>query len=1524
MKEGDRMNQAALLDTLADMTGTWSSPGGAAAADLAEARRLLAASLLAGATAHALAPAFAARAALSPAAAHGRATLEKLVAGLRPASEPALRPFVRSALALEPDALQPVAGMRVERTLGPFIDALGIPHFVDLFALPRKIAIEGPGGLLGFLVLDKAVVLSPSPHPRLGTLGSGTLWIAAHALAGGAASGFVGVAFSAGAGDLVNGHVGPGGALIIGAGARLTLKLTLAHAPAAVAGASSIGGDAADLDITLPGHVTFVFEPAGAAIAALDDAAATVYGTGLTLTRRAARPVVKSYGAPHLLVPCEVSLGRFEVAACRSSDLSVSGGAPVTASGWALPITSAAPADIGVAAGAGALALELGPGVAARWDRLTAPALLGDVTLLLQAASIAVIAHTSPRELRERMLLWGPPAEGTQQALPPPIRHDSELLLVHPRGALIVVAIAPGTETVTVSCSIVANLDRPLAADGARLALAYAIAFVRFIHDASGKRALAFGIEPPSQVRGPVLALENALVGTGLSNALGFAGTRAGPAWAGTLGVAFPLRGIVPTLPDPYAASFPLQQLIDRPAAGSLAALMQWKPRTTPALRLLAASGPTPLGSLARQGFTLLDVSTNADQFGISLVQRESPFFLIDGLALEAPDRELSVYTLPGISWEPVVSEIPPAPVDWQDAVSPNDGPATLLHTNSVDLVRIEPAFLLPHFQQTASKVETRADFTLPFGLLAHLSTGPQLDDDLQPTFKLNDAHYDGGLRAGRQLSIIANPKSFIPHSSNAVVPPDPVQISGPALPGFATTGSPVPPDPSVYGIQVLGFGPLDAGQFFDQQFTAQNLGGKYPGIPVSRIDLSGYGTSMMSDWHHQDIHFVGVVRSRFEVLIGRTAYELLVLQSVIAPWSIRITRSIIFDRYDTGLVVKHDTGWKPVGLGAFELLTPLQVIAGPMKSLGNIHNVVIGGGAGAKVQGPDSGRLVEWTPVTFDADLNLDFSKVTASAGGKIDAPPACTRMGGFAQVTVGAAATADEVLALMDHAGAGGVTGQLGCILGVGPLAAGTPQFTLNVSSIRAAATSTRTPGHAYAAAVAVALNGTPRLPRDGAWSIARRPSSAQTPTAVDRNAPVPLVSARSAAGAQWRLLDPSDAAAPDTPATFYGVMQGAGTSKTLFEHTIIDDLGRALKIDPGHLPNLADVGALLGATDIFPNLGAVLSLDTQPNPLKLVGDGFKQTYDQDINQPDRTVFQLGIIKIVLVYKAPPGKTHVTFRLDPGASPRWSLDIKNLSFEVRADGFGSDALLTIYGDFSASETSKPGFQNIQVEYGSALSFVKTIFSGLGPLIEAVGGKVDLDVAFSQNHLSVRDFLAVPSIPLGFGDIHDITLELGFDAVIPSNAGFHVGLGSKEKPFTWLVSPLSGTGAIVLGVDHGDLDVYIEAGLGVGLEINLAIASGAASITLELAFEIGGGTISVTITLLGQAEVDVLGGLVSASLTLAASITVTPEPLAFPPDNIELTAAVAVGIHISICWVINIDFDGSWQFSQEVPVNLL
>jgi hypothetical protein len=78
-----------------------------------------------------------------------------------------------------------------------------------------------------------------------------------------------------------------------------------------------------------------------------------------------------------------------------------------------------------------------------------------------------------------------------------------------------------------------------------------------------------------------------------------------------------------------------------------------------------------------------------------------------------------------------------------------------------------------------------------------------------------------------------------------------------------------------------------------------------------------------------------------------------------------------------------------------------------------------------------------------------------------------------------------------------------------------------------------------------------------------------------------------------------------------------------------------------------------------------------------------------------------------------------------------------------------------------------------------------------------------------------------------------------------------------------------------------------------------------------------------------------VLQGLASATITLAAGLGIIPPdaltkppfvpPQLLPPPSelpsltIGLTASVSVGIHISICWVVDVDFDGYWQFRQDI-----
>jgi hypothetical protein len=79
-----------------------------------------------------------------------------------------------------------------------------------------------------------------------------------------------------------------------------------------------------------------------------------------------------------------------------------------------------------------------------------------------------------------------------------------------------------------------------------------------------------------------------------------------------------------------------------------------------------------------------------------------------------------------------------------------------------------------------------------------------------------------------------------------------------------------------------------------------------------------------------------------------------------------------------------------------------------------------------------------------------------------------------------------------------------------------------------------------------LAVALRGTPHLPRDGAWSVSRR--GATEPKPVDPLLPVPLVR-RLADKATWHIMEPGElnyVAAGQDPPTQYGLLQSTGRKR------------------------------------------------------------------------------------------------------------------------------------------------------------------------------------------------------------------------------------------------------------------------------------------------------------------------------------------------------------------------------------------
>jgi hypothetical protein len=1360
---------------------------------------------------------------------------------------------------------------------------------------------------------------APVPTAASITLGSGTLWIAATLLGAAFAStaGFAGIPF-AGAKMAVTGAVTFGGGnIVLDAAATLSFAVDSATSPVTGPAGDPIGPDFLAAKLTPFPNGTVTLAPAGATIVPAGDASVTLYGQSLTLTPAASpTPALLDFTTPHVAIPCDIAQTTFTVALSTSSEVVMAGKAPIVGSGVVFPIlTAATPLQLPAPGDAWGIVVVTGAGLAATIAPLTAPLTLASASFALTPARLVGLIANGAARARESYLLWvsPPPPSPVPPPQPPLALPPSQMALDLGPGALVSFSAAPDQEITIAAGALDALVDRPVDAGGQRIPLQGPALFIR-VHTATAITVDVGSVLTPTAKTSLALMAENALIPVGTPNGFLLSGTLSKDRIAaGGVSIGFPAIAIVPTFPDPYAAAY--SDSAGRELTTGVAALVTWTAITPPALTInvihgsaLAAAAapppPAPVVGIVDTAFQLLDVSSNADQWGIAIATGGGAQFSFAGLRLQAPAAATTVFTVPGISWEPVVDTTGvPA---WLAAFSPDDGTPTTFLVAVTAPAPIVPVLALEQYQAAAGKQAAQAAFTLPFGITANLS---ELKPGTPgPTYAIPSVQFPAeGLAGARVLSITGAPAA-----------PQQATLPGTAITGYNAT-------PPAYGAQVLGIPKPSVADFWDQDFGPGGQGF----FPVGRIDLSGYGTSLFSDWHDPNPLDPGIIRALFNVLLGRTAHEIITAQTWVLPHCVRLQRTITFDRSDAGEVVKHDTGWQPVGAGTFELLVspiavPNRLLAGPVRAVSNVRNIQF---SSAVVQVGS----IKYTPCTFDADVYY-LPPIEIAADGKNPAPFSVgTAIQGYAQDTITssdptklspAPPTADDIIALMQQQGR--VSGTTGCIARIG--GTGAQQFTLNVSSFGAAVAGGTTP------MLQTALFGTPRLPKDGQWSVAKRASSAAAPQAVDAQTPVPLTQGTSAgasvptgvgsfAATCYRLLDPEDAQRVDTPNTFYSIMQGTGTSKTLYEHPLINDAGTGVGFNKQ--PGLADVGALLGVANIFPDIGSALQIPSTDG-LPLQGDGFTRTYTWGPGAtpptpapPDRALLDIAIVHMVLSYSAFKG----TLTLDAGSTPSsWSLSLENLAFIGKVDGFGT--LLTVSGGFQAGTSISPGLTGLQVTYGPSLDPVKAILTGLSGIAAALGGDAQLDVGFSGNTLTVQQGFTLPTIPLGFGEITDLGLNLGFSATIPSDLSFSVGIGSKQDPFQWVVSPLAGTGAIVLGVQGGGLDVYLEAGLGVGLSISVAVASGSASIVVSLSLDIQPNQVQIAAALTGNAQVDVLGGVASASLTLSAAIMITIETPPPPASKeADLAAQVSVGIHISICWVISISFDGSWGFSEQISL---
>ena len=156
-----------------------------------------------------------------------------------------------------------------------------------------------------------------------------------------------------------------------------------------------------------------------------------------------------------------------------------------------------------------------------------------------------------------------------------------------------------------------------------------------------------------------------------------------------------PAQGTHPSLEDLFPPSIAPHDPQPRPVQGNRQAL------EIDAVRRQALRDRFS-GNLASapEKFLLLDVSTNADQFGVGFgphsgIESQRSRTTIKGLSLVTLGGDLRVFTVPQIQWEPVWTIQHPDPdvvtVFPSPLASADDGGPTLLGMRSVKLVPIAP-----------------------------------------------------------------------------------------------------------------------------------------------------------------------------------------------------------------------------------------------------------------------------------------------------------------------------------------------------------------------------------------------------------------------------------------------------------------------------------------------------------------------------------------------------------------------------------------------------------------------------------------------------------------------------------------------------------------------------------------------------------------------------------------------------------------------------------------------------------------
>jgi hypothetical protein len=1361
------------------------------------------------------------------------------------------------------------------------------------------------------------------------TLGAGSVWVSAAALAGNAApgNGWCGLRIKGGMvsfGGTVSLTASP---ILVPTVATVTLRLEL-DPPQPTAGTGP-GADARQAQLFLPAQVVMAFTAGGGAVTQADNGSLTALGSTVGLTFE---PAPASYDTMlgRVQIPFKPASGEFAATDSRSTLVTVSGNAPITGASWSLPVTTSAPGSLGAAAGDGGFALALTAGLTITWTGHQLPTICGPATLLVEPGSITFGGlQASTPNIAQRIALWN-------VVTPAPAHGELDVQFPASFGFRFV-SEAAGVEVFVILTALSANLDRPRTINDERFPFTSQAGLVGFIETVAGTFLLA---EAAAQQAPPVrqaIALKNLLLQTSNPNAILVYGSFAANVCApGALLWQFSLGFELPILPDPYTTNFAFNPRTVGEAGsfslGTLWAIAAWQRSALPVLdfTLPQAASPAPAAGavsaaiavnpdaeaiaqlnqrfdsvvgIASAPTILLDLSTNVSQFGVAYAPVEqavgvaptSAPLAINNLFLEGYGAGVRVVTLPAVQWEPVLTrpgddpQDPnfPSPLTFADC-----GGATVFAANNVELVPIAPRpaidALLGVYNRETDPLPVAVRFTLPFGIVAVAEIARTRSLlEISPQFvEVTPGFSAAGLKGGDQLSVRAGGSRLIGLPGSSSLPGAAYQLHNALFNGVSAPQTVLTPIDSTFN---SNFGP-----------SAPD-----PRVPVTRLDVSGFGESLFSDWRNPTDAAAIISKAQFNVIVGRTSFEVVQARSVKYPYAVRVVRTITIQRENGAVISRRDSGWQPVTDGTYQFPKP-DLITHPGVVLG-VTGVANIRDTGQTFTTSDGSLLMA---VRFDCNVTLENATLGAGPNGV----PARDQLGyvqltdptGFGQLAP------DQYQELL--AAVGPLGGAVDCVIDIG----GSGQ-RMRVAQVGVDAT----PGMG-GPEFAMAAWGSPILPGGGQWSFLRQTSLGEAPQPVDQDRGVPLVRAGSApnpppAGSPYRFADPADTLTPNTPAADYGLLHATGTQRLLFLRPKIETTAPPA-ITSTLPPVLADPYVLSTAVGPFPRVDACSVQLSAGFALEIAADGnFKlqlPTPEYTIVASQLTLQDAQSARTVVHYADENNNPSVvSVSIDTAAAVPWTVGISNLSIATESGSLGE--VTRVVGTLNAAANAPTQLANGRFVLGPPLKPVQSVVS----FLENFGPLPPPSVALSNGwswslkaglDIDLKDLLTVlppPVSALLTKFVDDLDFKV-LEQLGPTNSKAQAEFDLTVKiptPFP----PVVAIGIAKFTIEIGSFgnEFIFQLGVGIGVDFSLGPFKATAYYAETQSLITGDTVFGLAASSLIKGEVDL--EIVKVELSVEAQIALLKVTCNSGADTtIWGVAQVTFALEVTIAFVIDIDFE--------------